>query len=208
MGVVSGQRRCSKCGLFKDRKEFSKHKSSRDGLRSACKKCQSVRQYDYKQRVAQVKAGVAIKKCQRCGNKRPASRFDKSTKNKDGLVSVCKDCKNKRERIRNPYNYQDTEGATRIKNKEIFVDLMGGGCNRCGFNEFLTSLDFHHVNPEQKEYAPTRIIAKNFDKAYIELDKCALLCKNCHTALRYKLWTAEFIKSESLGYIISQEDTQ
>src|SRR5690606_33960089 len=44
----------------------------------------------------------------------------------------------------------------------------------------LAALDFHHVNPEEKEYSFNQLVKKNWNEVVSELKKCVLLCKNCH----------------------------
>jgi len=88
--------------------------------------------------------------------------------------------------------------------KRYWANLFGNSCVRCGYSEFDTALHFHHVNPEEKEATPT-VIMKCGDKGriYKELDKCALLCGNCHSSIEAGNWAATFVKSE-LGYIIKE----
>lgn len=53
-----------------------------------------------------------------------------------------------------------------------------GGCVSCGYNKCLAALDFHHTR--DKEKSPSGM--KNCSKAVgmLELNKCVLLCANCH----------------------------
>lgn len=60
------------------------------------------------------------------------------------------------------------------------IDYKGGCCQKCGYNRHYSALTFHHINPSQKRYEwkqmkhiPRKLIRK-------ELDKCVLLCNNCH----------------------------
>lgn len=67
----------------------------------------------------------------------------------------------------------------RLQVKQQCVDYLGGKCSKCGYNKCLAALDFHHVDPstKDKDYVNSRM---SFDKLKIELDKCVLLCANCH----------------------------
>jgi predicted HNH restriction endonuclease len=74
--------------------------------------------------------------------------------------------------------------------KVDFILYKGGKCAICGleFNgENQTVFDFHHINPEDKlfEIAQSKISLTN-DKMRDELDKCLLLCANCHLELHHK----------------------
>lgn len=69
----------------------------------------------------------------------------------------------------------------RDKIKELLVEYKGGKCELCGYNKCIGALEFHHLDPTQKEYSIgykgyTRSIEKNKKEA----DKCVLVCANCH----------------------------
>lgn len=72
----------------------------------------------------------------------------------------------------------------RIKIKKECVEYKGGKCIVCGYDKCDRALDFHHLNPEEKDFT----IASNNTKFRLEqlkpeLDKCVLLCRNCHAEL-------------------------
>lgn len=54
------------------------------------------------------------------------------------------------------------------------------GCERCEYNEYGGSIDFHHLDKSQKE---RRIKGDNWKSQLNikEIKKCTLLCKNCHS---------------------------
>lgn len=62
------------------------------------------------------------------------------------------------------------------------VEAMGGKCQICNYNKCYRSLDFHHLNPEEKDFNFGKVMAepKAWTKIVNELKKCILLCKNCH----------------------------
>jgi 5-methylcytosine-specific restriction endonuclease McrA len=66
------------------------------------------------------------------------------------------------------------------RNKQRAVDYMGGHCCQCGFNDSLTALHFHHINPANKSFNINQGITKKWEVIKLELDKCILLCMNCH----------------------------
>ena len=63
------------------------------------------------------------------------------------------------------------------KEKQKAVDYMGGSCAVCGFVKCLSALEFHHLNPKEKEGYNSHW---TFEINKKELDKCILLCANCH----------------------------
>lgn len=75
--------------------------------------------------------------------------------------------------------------TNRNKKKLQCLEYKGGKCMVCGFNKFPTALDFHHLDSETKEKNIAELFARNwsFEKMKQELDKCIILCSNCHRAL-------------------------
>lgn len=69
----------------------------------------------------------------------------------------------------------------REKIKEILIDYKGGKCEICGYNKCISALEFHHLDSAKKDFGIgekgyTRSINKNKE----EVDKCILVCANCH----------------------------
>lgn len=64
-------------------------------------------------------------------------------------------------------------------NKKRAVEYKGGKCQVCGYNKSLAALSFHHRDPSKKDFNFNGRLA-NWDKNREELDKCDLLCANCH----------------------------
>lgn len=60
------------------------------------------------------------------------------------------------------------------------VKYKGGCCLLCGYNKCAGSLDFHHRDPDGKDLNWHKMRFWKFDKVKAELDKCDLLCRNCH----------------------------
>ena len=59
-------------------------------------------------------------------------------------------------------------------------------CSKCGFAHHA-ALDFHHEDPTEKEYNVNRLISNGqFKKAYAEIEKCIVLCANCHRIHHYE----------------------
>lgn len=64
--------------------------------------------------------------------------------------------------------------------KRKAVDYLGGKCCICGYSKSLRSLNFHHTDPTQKEFSIAKRKCLNWTDTQQELDKCVLVCANCH----------------------------
>ena len=67
----------------------------------------------------------------------------------------------------------------RVRTKQKLVEYKGGGCKICGYNKCIAALQFHHRDPSQKDFGISAT-TKSFDLMKLEVDKCDLLCSNCH----------------------------
>lgn len=69
----------------------------------------------------------------------------------------------------------------RKEKKEKAVAYKGGKCFHCGGVFHTNVYDFHHINPENKKYKPAVLMTRvKWEDIKEELDKCILLCANCH----------------------------
>ena len=110
------------------------------------------------------------------------------------MQNLCKRCSkevkpNKHNKIHNK-NYcigcLVTVRRNRLKNKA--VEYKGGKCHTCGYCKCNRSLTFHHIDPSKKEFGinSNKMFAISWQKVKDELDKCILLCANCHGELHDK----------------------
>jgi transcriptional regulator with XRE-family HTH domain len=75
--------------------------------------------------------------------------------------------------------------------QRLKVDLVaykGGGCEICGYNKSLKALHFHHLDPKTKKFGISSA-NKSFLEIKAEVDKCVLLCSNCHSEVHEGLIT-------------------
>lgn len=63
--------------------------------------------------------------------------------------------------------------------RERAIDYKGGRCEICGYDKCLSAMEFHHPNPMTKEFNISDRMT-TFEDIRPELDKCHLLCANCH----------------------------
>lgn len=69
----------------------------------------------------------------------------------------------------------------RVANKLKAIEYLGGKCVHCGIvSEHRSIYDFHHLNREEKEADPGSLLHYSWSRIQKELDKCILLCANCH----------------------------
>ena len=143
--------------------------------------------------------------CWSCKLLKPISEFYKNRNKASGVSFQCKDCiKIEKKEYYRRVGYKKNTRYITIK-EEIILEF-GGGCCRCGYNEFMSALEFHHVDPSGKEYNPGDIIRKgNRERVFAEIDKCTLLCSNCHSSFEAGEWVGEFIKRDGLGYSLNLE---
>lgn len=110
--------------------------------------------------------------CPICKQRKPKSEFYKCENKAKGIHYRCKQCEN--ELYSKP-----------IKNKLKWAKYLGGKCSNCGIEITVDNyciFDFHHLDPSKKEYSVTQLL-RNFTSEEIlktEIDKCVLLCANCH----------------------------
>lgn len=69
----------------------------------------------------------------------------------------------------------------RRNRKNKCIDLLGGKCIKCGYCKSTRALTFHHLDPSKKIADISKMISLNSWKSVVqELEKCILLCFNCH----------------------------
>jgi hypothetical protein len=90
--------------------------------------------------------------CLTCNIIQPQDNFYKRGKK---YMSHCKTC------------YQDKYTKARRDNKQKGVDYLGGKCIKCGYNKCIAALEFHHLNPKEKDKNYS-VFKKNFDKLKTE----------------------------------------
>lgn len=91
----------------------------------------------------------------------------------------------------------------RRRRKINLIKVCGNKCNLCGYNKTISALEFHHINPEEKEY---NIAAKGtchqLETDLKEVQKCILVCANCHREIHENMYS----QTELLNKRIYLED--
>lgn len=69
----------------------------------------------------------------------------------------------------------------RDKTKELLVEYKGGKCQICGYDRCINALEFHHLNPNEKDFGiASKGYTRSLEANKKEVDKCILVCSNCH----------------------------
>ena len=69
----------------------------------------------------------------------------------------------------------------RINNKKKSVEFFNGICYDCGLkSEYYDVYDFHHIDPSNKENEISDIMNRAWKTIQAEIEKCIMLCANCH----------------------------
>jgi 5-methylcytosine-specific restriction endonuclease McrA len=110
---------------------------------------------------------METKKCSSCGEEKALTEFH-DKRGKKGGNSYCKPCL---------YAYQKKRWTDR---KVKAVEYKGGSCSKCGYDKYIGALEFHHLDPTVKEFVWKELRQMSWDKVLNELDKCVMLCSNCH----------------------------
>lgn len=91
----------------------------------------------------------------------------------------------------------------RRKRKMDLLQVAGNKCNLCGYNKAVSALEFHHIDPSQKNYGiASKGTCHSIQKDLLELKKCILVCSNCHREIhenqysQQDLWEKQFYDEE------------
>lgn len=112
-------------------------------------------------------SGVLHKTCRGCKRELPFIPEYFYTTSTWGISrALCKECSRKNKNERN------------FKLKKWAIDYKGGKCCQCGYDKYYGALDFHHLDPTKKDFTVSGKKKQSALKS--ELDKCILVCSNCH----------------------------
>lgn len=69
------------------------------------------------------------------------------------------------------------------------IQYKGSKCEKCGYDKCPNALEFHHIN-DNKEFNISNCKLTKFDERITqELNKCILLCANCHREIHWETGT-------------------
>jgi hypothetical protein len=159
---------CKDCGKEKDISEFPIHNKKLGTYRCKCSECYS-----------------AYRRLNRINNIEQYKETNKKsyTKNKKSIISkVCLYQNNNKDKVKK------WAKKHKEKSRKNFIDFKSKlFCSECGENH-ISCLEFHHKNPKEKEYAVSKLYNSPI-KLKKEINKCIVLCSNCHRKLHYNIKT-------------------
>lgn len=118
---------------------------------------------------------METKVCTKCKQELPIEDFNWRNKANNTRRSECKYCHS--EHMKN-LNRTKRDLVTQIKATEK--------CCKCGETRSYT-LDFHHIDGNNKEATVARMVSNTYSvkKTLNEIEKCVVLCANCHREFHY-----------------------
>jgi hypothetical protein len=163
--------KCKKCNA-----EFSSKHKDEDGVyhnmqnRKYCLTCSPFKIHNTIQLESKVMCPSGYKICSICKDTKTLENFS------GGNFSYCKKC--------------DSERVT-TKQREVkrqCVEYKKGKCEICGYDKSISALQFHHLDPSKKDFSISdRHFTSMNEIIKSELDKCILVCANCHCEIHYGL---------------------
>jgi hypothetical protein len=70
--------------------------------------------------------------------------------------------------------------------KKEFTNLLGGKCSICGYDKCIAALEFHHKAGNKENLISVMFNAASKEKILKEVNKCILVCANCHRDIHFK----------------------
>lgn len=62
---------------------------------------------------------------------------------------------------------------------------LGDYCRGCGLTSDEVDLELHHVDPSEKSFTIGKLWSVSLSRFLEELDKCNLMCGDCHKDTHY-----------------------
>ena len=76
----------------------------------------------------------------------------------------------------------------RKKIRQLSIEYKGGKCQICGYGKCAEAMEFHHKDSSLKDFGISQKgYTRGWDKVRKELDKCQMLCANCHREIHSKM---------------------
>lgn len=84
--------------------------------------------------------------------------------------------------------YRRDQQRERKRERKLWaIQYLGGKCRRCSAVVHPAAFDLHHRNAASKaDRDPSKMLQFSLSRLTAELDKCDLLCANCHRVVHYE----------------------
>ena len=134
-----------------------------------------------------------MKICKKCGYEKPLDSFSNNRNKSDGKLVYCKVCKAQIDKKSNLNRVKEIKqyNQKKISKKNLIVEFwkneLGGKCKKCNESR-LHVLDFHHLEENSKRTTVSELVQRfgnNNPLIKQEVEKCILLCSNCHRDFHY-----------------------
>lgn len=133
-----------------------------------------------------------MKNCPRCKENKNESEFRKNKKSKDGLQKYCSECDKLYQKEWYEKNKEVVIKKSRLSNLDIkkrngdFIIeyLKLHPCVKCGESDIIV-LEFDHIYDNKLSGVSNLVHSSTLDKIKEEVEKCQVLCANCHRKLHY-----------------------
>lgn len=102
-------------------------------------------------------------------------------KNKEKCAS-----KSKKWREENKNYVREKQKELKRKRKLESILYLGGKCASCKQEFHPAVFEFHHRDPTTKDKDPSKLLSYSWKTITEELDKCDLLCANCHRLIHHR----------------------
>lgn len=129
------------------------------------------------------------KTCSQCKVSKPISEFNFRYKAAGVHHSYCKECGKRSTRNhyrKNKRQYLDRNVRSFLKRRELVRQIKSRACADCNIQYPFYVMDFDHREGEIKEYELNRIDRITMRALLREIEKCDVVCSNCHRVRTYK----------------------
>ncbi len=127
-----------------------------------------------------------MKKCTQCNLTKVLELFPWKDKKAGKRTAECKECQVKRRRSFY-LRHKNQELARNLDRKKQQIEWfqqykIGLRCVRCGYDKHPAAIDFHHRDPQTKQFNISRMPHEGYSQKRIlnEIKKCDIICSNCH----------------------------
>jgi len=74
----------------------------------------------------------------------------------------------------------------RDKRKDLLIQRFEDECHDCKKKFHKCAYDFHHIDPNIKSFEIAPALDRNWNTILEEIEKCIMLCSNCHRIRHYR----------------------